>query len=62
MAPLPQFRVNPEQLPFQVVGLDCAGPVHVLTHTTWKDVYILIFTCTLTRFVHLTVLESLQTR
>ena len=27
MAPLPDFRTNPNQLPFEVTGLDCLGPI-----------------------------------
>ena len=61
MAPLPRFRVDPAQQPFEVTGVDCAGPIKVTLHTTPKEIHVLIFTCTLTRFVHLHILDSLHT-
>lgn len=60
MAPLPDFRTNASLDPFEVTGLDCLGPLEVKVNGRYKKVYILIFTCTLTRFVHLHVLLSLE--
>lgn len=61
MSDLPVFRTNPEQLPFEYVGLDCLGPITVKWFNREKKIWILIFTCTLTRYIHLAILESLET-
>jgi hypothetical protein len=61
MAALPECRVNPSLKPFEVTGLDCAGPYIVYNHGKAKKVWILIFTCTKTRFIHLHLLEKLDT-
>ncbi|KAG5670377.1 hypothetical protein PVAND_000647 [Polypedilum vanderplanki] len=60
MAPLPNCRINPMQYPFQTAGLDCAGPITVKIYNKDKKVWILIFSCTLTRFIQLHLLESLE--
>lgn len=62
MAPLPSFRTNPTQLPFEVTGLDCLGPLVVKVYNRPKKIWILIFVCTLTRFIHLHILESLESK
>lgn len=61
MAPLPDCRTNPSNLPFETTGLDCMGPFTVLNYNKPKKVWVVIFTCTLTRFIHLRVLQSLET-
>lgn len=53
---LPDFRAEFSR-PFQHVGLDHAGPLHL------KDgckVYILLFTCASVRFVHLELVNNLS--
>lgn len=60
MAPLPDYRVNPELQPFEVTGIDLLGPLNVISYGRVKKIYIMIFTCTLTRFVHLHILDSLE--
>lgn len=60
MAPLPNVRIDRTLQPFEVTGLDCAGPFTIYArngHT--KKVWILIFTCTVTRFIHLHVLDEM---
>jgi hypothetical protein len=60
MSPLPNVRVDTELKPFEVTGLDCAGPFIVYAKNGHqKKVWVLILTCTLTRFVHLHVLDNL---
>jgi hypothetical protein len=60
MAPLPDVRVNPELQPFEVTGVDLLGPINVVCYGRKKKIYIMIFTCTLTRFVHLQIIDSLE--
>lgn len=60
MAPLPNVRIDVKQRPFQVVGLDCAGPYIVYANNGHsKKVWILIFTCTYTRFISLHLLDTM---
>jgi len=61
MSALPDFRVDPTLRPFQVTGLDCAGPIITYNYGKAKKVWILIFTCTMSRFVHLQLLNNLDT-
>lgn len=60
MAPLPEFRTNPSHLAFETTGLDCMGPFTILNYNRPKKVWVLIFACTLTRFIHLRILHSLK--
>jgi hypothetical protein len=57
MAPLPTYRIDPNLKPFEVTGVDCLGPLQVKGRS---KVWIMIFVCTLTRFIHLHILESLE--
>ena len=50
MAPLPEDRIKPA-LPFNNVGLDFAGPLDL--KDSGDKVYICLFTCAVTRAVHL---------
>ncbi|XP_070507569.1 uncharacterized protein [Chironomus tepperi] len=60
MAPLPNVRVDAKLKPFEVTGLDCAGPCTIYAKNGHqKKVWILIFTCTMSRFIQLHVLDSL---
>jgi len=60
MSPLPNVRVDTKLKPFEVTGLDCAGPFIVFAKNGHqKKVWVLILTCTLTRFVYLHILDNL---
>ena len=60
-APLPRDRVT-MGCPFQVTGIDFAGPLYVSTENSdRKKVYIMLFTCAVIRAVHLELVESLST-
>ena len=60
MAPLPEWRKTPSP-PFTHVGMDYAGPLYV-TKTGTQKRYILLFTCGVTRAVHLELTQSLDTK
>ncbi|GBM37249.1 hypothetical protein AVEN_89278-1, partial [Araneus ventricosus] len=57
MAPLPANRIQ-ASYPFENVGIDFAGPIY--TKNTDKA-YIALFTCAVTRAIHLEVVSSLST-
>lgn len=59
-AALPEFRVK-EAPPFSKVGVDFAGPLHVKAPTGgMKKVYIALFSCCVTRALHLELVEDLS--
>ena len=60
--PLPDIRVK-EEPPFSFTGVDFAGPLHVRSFglTNSKKVWICLFTCLVTRAVHLDVVTDLST-
>jgi len=58
--PLPQFRVI-EGKPFQIVGVDFAGPLFIKEKHEMKKVYIALFTCCSIRAVHLELVDNLYT-
>ena len=60
MAPLPEDRVNADMKPFEVTGIDILGPLRPTVNGNIKKVYILIFVCTLTRYIHLHILDSME--
>ena len=48
--------------PFQVVGVDFAGPIRYVTRNkAERKAYLLLYGCSLTRAVHLEVLKSIET-
>lgn len=49
---LPTMRVS-EAKPFQIIGLDYTGALHVKDENIWKKTYACLLTCTVTRAVHL---------
>ena len=56
--PLPDVRVTGSQ-PFQVTGIDDAGPLYVRNvNKEVAKVYIGLFTCTAIRVVHLALVED----
>ncbi|XP_064486179.1 uncharacterized protein LOC135398725 [Ornithodoros turicata] len=60
VAPLPSDRIN-KQDPFAIVGIDFAGPLYVKTADGEIKSYITLFTCAVTRAVHLEIVSNLTT-
>ncbi|XP_054717305.1 uncharacterized protein LOC129226700 [Uloborus diversus] len=58
IAPLPGDRIN-ESPPFSVTGLDFAGPLYVKGSENRH--YILLFTCSITRAIHLELVKDMTT-
>ena len=59
-AALPEFRVT-EAPPFSKVGVDFAGPLYVKSKSReMEKVYIALFSCCMTRAVHLELVEDLS--
>ena len=60
-APLPSFRVQ-DAPPFSKVGVDFAGPLYVKCSGTseMSKAYIALFSCCVTRAVHLELVEELS--
>lgn len=59
MAPLPASRIEQTD-PFDVIGLDYAGPLFVKNDDT--KYYILLFTCAVTRGIHLELTKDLTAK
>lgn len=59
-APLPKDRVI-EAPPFEVTGVDFAGPLFVKSKNNAEKAYVALFTCAVTRAVHLELESSLST-
>ena len=58
IASLPTDRIE-GSVPFEVLGVDFAGPVQAFTKEGGKiKVYILLFACSLTRAIHLELLPN----
>ena len=60
--PLPEYRVR-QSRPFQTTGVDFAGPLHVKTsdHSRTSKVWLCLYTCCITRAVHLELVSDLST-
>jgi hypothetical protein len=60
--PLPAFRVN-EARPFSHTGVDFAGPLYVrdVVNSVPKKVWICLYTCGVTRAVHLDIVPDMTT-
>lgn len=58
-APLPRERINTTAQAFETTGVDFAGPLYVKPDN--KKVYIALFTCAVTRAVHLELVTDLST-
>ena len=60
--PLPAFRVN-EARPFSHTGVDFAGPLYVrdTVNSTPRKVWMCLFTCCVTRAVHLELVPDMTT-
>ncbi|XP_047736655.1 uncharacterized protein LOC125177954 [Hyalella azteca] len=55
--PLPEERIS-KSMPFQITGIDYSGAITVREQSTSTKVYIALFTCMVTRAVHLEVAGS----
>lgn len=60
MAPLPRDRIS-ETPPFEVTSIDVAGPLYVKTDRATCKAYVALFTCAVTRAVHLELVSSQST-
>ncbi|XP_035230633.1 uncharacterized protein LOC118202575 [Stegodyphus dumicola] len=60
MAPLPPDRCR-EAFPFENSGIDYAGPLYVKGGKELSKTYVLLFTCAVTRAVHLELTADLST-
>ena len=58
-AALPQFRVR-QAPPFDKVGVDFAGPLYVKKGKAMSKAYIALFSCCVTRAIHLELVEDLS--
>lgn len=59
-APLPRDRIT-ESPPFEITGVDFAGPLYVKTQNVMTKAYIALFTCAVTRAVHLELVSDMST-
>ncbi|XP_054706599.1 uncharacterized protein LOC129216409 [Uloborus diversus] len=59
-APLPFDRSNASP-PFSVCGLDFAGPIYVKIFKEVRKSYIVLFTCAITRSIHLELVSDMTT-
>ena len=57
--PLPEFRTKVD-FPFSYVGVDFAGPLFVREGADTKKVYIALFTCAVSRALHLDLVPDLS--
>ena len=57
--PLPKMRIE-EKLLFAVTGVDFDGPLYVKTQLGEAKTYISLFTCAITRSVHLEIVTHLS--
>ena len=58
--PPPLMKVHIQQsLPFEVTGIDFTGALYVRDNRGESKVYICLFTCTVSRAVHLEVVTDL---
>ncbi|XP_054709007.1 uncharacterized protein LOC129218706 [Uloborus diversus] len=60
IAPLPKDRII-ESPPFETCAVDFAGPIFIKTKSSPEKAYIVLFTCGVTRAVHLEVASDLST-
>ena len=60
MAPLTKTRVS-EAIPFSRTGLDYLGPLHTKDNGVVKKIWICLFTCFVTRTIHLEIVSDMTT-
>ncbi|XP_062703964.1 uncharacterized protein LOC134286368 [Aedes albopictus] len=61
MGPLPQARLTPFKRPFTYSGVDYFGPYFVKIGRSTAKRWVALFTCLVTRAIHLEVVSSLST-
>ena len=61
MPPLPRQRVR-ESTPFSYCGIDYFGPLYVKETTGSQKVWVCLFTCLVTRAIHLELMMDLSTK
>jgi hypothetical protein len=61
-APLPSFRLTPTTSAFEHCGVDCCGPFTIYTGKSRhkRDVWVVVFTCMITRAVYLRMLDAMS--
>ena len=59
MAPLPKSRVT-SAVPFSRTGLDYLGPMYIKTVDGQRKVWVCLFTCMVTRAIHLELLQDMS--
>ena len=60
MPPLPTSRVS-ESAPFTHTGIDYFGPLFIKNKTENQKVWVCLFTCLVTRAIHLELLQNMST-
>ncbi|XP_060608443.1 uncharacterized protein LOC132760481 [Ruditapes philippinarum] len=60
MAPLPRSRVT-KSTPFSHIGLDYLGPLYIRDNQTITKVWVCLYTCMVTRAVHLEMVKDMTT-
>ena len=61
MADLPADRVTPDKPPFSFVGVDCFGPFWVKRARSRVKRYGVLFTCLVSRAIHIEVAQTMDT-
>ena len=61
MSDLPVDRVTPDKPPFSFVGVDCFGPFWVKRARSQVKRYGVLFTCLVSRAIHIEVAQSMDT-
>ncbi|XP_058816283.1 uncharacterized protein LOC131679560 [Topomyia yanbarensis] len=62
MAPLPIQRLTPQHRPFSFVGVDYFGPVVVTVGRRSEKRWICLFTCLVTRAIHMEITYSMSSQ
>ncbi|XP_062702323.1 uncharacterized protein LOC115254316 [Aedes albopictus] len=62
MAPLPVQRLTPKLRPFSYIGIDYFGPVVVTVGRRAEKRWVCLFTCLVTRAIHMEVAHSLNSQ
>ncbi|XP_053391226.1 uncharacterized protein LOC128554039 [Mercenaria mercenaria] len=60
MPPFPKGRVT-EAVAFERTGLDYLGPLYIKTSGEYRKVWVCLFTCLVTRAVHLETVHDMST-
>jgi len=61
MADLPANRVKPDEPPFSTTGMDYFGPFEIKQGRSLRKRYGVIFTCMVSRAIHIEIADSLDT-